>query len=153
MAQLAGLPLRRLLLAALLLCLLSSPLLVRAAAEPELSADSTPPRFPDDSFAAVREAIAPMKLGLWMSPMHFNPASTTFKAHPEWACAPLGLVADAARTTYYLGRETLVPSKRKGMMRWRKQLFAFVSRNAQSAPLYFGLPPNRVVELGMQVEI
>ena len=63
---------------------------------PEPRWDGTPtskykPRFPDDSFAAVREAIAPMKLGLWMSPMHFNPASETFKAHPDWACAPLGL--------------------------------------------------------------
>jgi len=48
------------------------------------------PRFPDATFAAVREAIAPMKLGLWMSPMHFNPASATFKAHPDWACTPLG---------------------------------------------------------------
>ncbi|MCW5836290.1 MAG: KUP/HAK/KT family potassium transporter [Labilithrix sp.] len=70
------------------------------------------------------------------------------------ACAPLGLVVDPARTTYYLGHETLVPSKKKkGMMTWRKQLFAFETRNAQSAPLYFGLPPNRVVELGMQIEI
>ena len=49
------------------------------------------PRFPDDSFTAVREAIAPMKLGLWMSPMHFNPASETAKAHPDWICAPTGL--------------------------------------------------------------
>jgi hypothetical protein len=49
------------------------------------------PRFPDSTFAAVRKAIAPMKLGLWMSPMHFNPASATFRAHPDWACAPLGL--------------------------------------------------------------
>lgn len=48
------------------------------------------PRFPDATFAAVREAIAPMKLGLWMSPMHFNPASVTAKAHPEWICAPVG---------------------------------------------------------------
>jgi hypothetical protein len=47
-----------------------------------------PKRFPDDHFAAVRDAIAPMKLGLWMSPMHFNPASTTFTEHPEWACQP-----------------------------------------------------------------
>jgi alpha-galactosidase len=63
---------------------------------PEPRWDGTPtspfkPRFPDDSFAAVRQAIAPMKLGLWMSPMHFNPASATLKAHPDWACAPLGL--------------------------------------------------------------
>lgn len=49
-----------------------------------------PPRFPDDTFSAVREAIAPMRLGLWMSPMNFNPASNTYKAHPEWACAPTG---------------------------------------------------------------
>src|SRR4051794_27991222 len=49
-----------------------------------------PPRFPDDRFAAVRDAIAPMKLGLWMSPMSFNPASETFKGHPDWACTPVG---------------------------------------------------------------
>ena len=49
-----------------------------------------PPRFPDCDFVAVREAIAPMKLGLWMTPMHFNPGSETYQAHPEWACAPVG---------------------------------------------------------------
>ncbi len=69
------------------------------------------------------------------------------------SCTDAGLTTDPARTTYYLGRETLVPSRARGMTVWRKQLFAFISRNAQSAPLYFGLPPNRVVELGMQVEI
>jgi KUP system potassium uptake protein len=64
-----------------------------------------------------------------------------------------GLKADLARTTYYLGRETLISSNRPGMARWRKMLFAFVSRNARSATAYFGIPPNRVVELGMQVEL
>lgn len=49
-----------------------------------------PARFPDATFAAVREAIAPMKLGLWMSPMEFNPGSDVYKEHPEWACAPAG---------------------------------------------------------------
>jgi melibiase-like protein len=49
-----------------------------------------PPRFPDATFAAVRRAIAPMKLGLWMSPLSFNPAAAGFKAHPDWACAPVG---------------------------------------------------------------
>ncbi len=48
------------------------------------------PRFPDSEFRAVREAIAPMRLGLWMSPTSFNPSSQTFRSHPEWACAPLG---------------------------------------------------------------
>jgi hypothetical protein len=48
------------------------------------------PRFPDDDFTAVREAIAPMRLGLWMSPMAFNPASRAYRDHPDWACLPLG---------------------------------------------------------------
>ncbi len=38
----------------------------------------------------MREAIAPMRLGLWMSPTSFNPSSAAFQSHPEWACAPLG---------------------------------------------------------------
>ena len=48
------------------------------------------PRFPDCDFTAVKEAIAPMKLGLWMSPMHFHPSSANFQAHPELGCAPVG---------------------------------------------------------------
>ena len=64
-----------------------------------------------------------------------------------------GLTIDLARTTYYLGRETLIPGKGPGMWRWQKHLFALVSRNARSATSYFGIPPNRVVELGMQVEL
>jgi melibiase-like protein len=54
------------------------------------------PRFPDPEFRAVRDAIAPMNLGLWMSPTFFNPSSETFAQHPEWECRPIGdaLVAD-----------------------------------------------------------
>jgi melibiase-like protein len=53
------------------------------------------PRYPDATFAAVRKAIAPMRLGLWMSPLEFNPSSATYKAHPQWSCQPIsnGLVA------------------------------------------------------------
>ncbi|MEY2567114.1 MAG: alpha-galactosidase [Actinomycetota bacterium] len=49
-----------------------------------------PRRGFDADFANVRAAIAPMKLGLWMSPMHFHPTSQTYQAHPEWVCAPAG---------------------------------------------------------------
>jgi KUP system potassium uptake protein len=69
------------------------------------------------------------------------------------AASGAGLDIDLARTTYFLGRETLIPGKARGMSRWRKHLFAYVSRNSTSATAYFGIPPNRVVELGMQVEI
>jgi KUP system potassium uptake protein len=56
-------------------------------------------------------------------------------------------------TTFFLGRETLIPSEKPSMAAWRKHLFKLMSRNARSATSYFDLPPNRVVELGMQVEL
>ncbi len=64
-----------------------------------------------------------------------------------------GLTCEPATTSYFLGRETLLTSGGSGMMRWRKGLFAFVSRNALPATSYFGIPPGRVVELGMQVDL
>jgi KUP system potassium uptake protein len=60
---------------------------------------------------------------------------------------------DPMNTTYFLGRETVLAAKHPGMMIWREKLFALMSRNASSATAYFNLPPNRVVELGSQVEI
>ena len=65
-----------------------------------------------------------------------------------------GLKLNMNDTTFYLGRETLIPAhKRAGMMRWRKKLFALMHRNAQSATAFFEIPPNRVVELGAQIEV
>jgi KUP system potassium uptake protein len=61
--------------------------------------------------------------------------------------------AEVNRTSYYMGRETIICSRARGMAHWRKVLFAFISRNAVSAAAYFGIPPNRVIELGMQVEL
>jgi KUP system potassium uptake protein len=64
-----------------------------------------------------------------------------------------GLVCEPSTTSYFLGRETLLTGGKSPMMGWRKLLFVFVSRNALSATSYFGLPPGRVVELGMQVDL
>jgi len=68
-------------------------------------------------------------------------------------CKPLGLNFREMETTFFLSRETIIASQRRGLARWRKRLFALLSRNAQPANAYFRLPPNRVVELGLQVEI
>ncbi len=65
----------------------------------------------------------------------------------------LGLVCEPSTTSYYLGRETLLTTGKSRMSRWRKMLFAFVSRNALPATSYFQIPPGRVVELGMQVDV
>lgn len=64
-----------------------------------------------------------------------------------------GIETDPARTTYYLGRETLLTSGDSRMMKWRKALFAFMSRNASNPTVFFGIPPNRVIELGTQIEM
>jgi KUP system potassium uptake protein len=56
-------------------------------------------------------------------------------------------------TTYFLGRETLLPSGSTPMATWRKRLFIVMSRNAQTASSFFGLPPNRVVEMGAQIQL
>ncbi|MFN8672670.1 MAG: potassium uptake protein [Candidatus Sericytochromatia bacterium] len=58
-------------------------------------------------------------------------------------------------TTFYLGRETLISSdKKKGKMpKWRKNIFAFLSRNSLNATAYFNIPPHRVVEMGLQIEL
>jgi len=68
-------------------------------------------------------------------------------------CARLGVTADPAQITYYLGRARILPTGTAPMMRWRKRLFAFMARNASSAPDFFGIPPSRVVELGAQIEL
>jgi KUP system potassium uptake protein len=64
-----------------------------------------------------------------------------------------GLPIDPATASFFLGRETLLTTGQSPMARWRKKLFAFLARNARTATAYFGLPPNRVVELGTQVEL
>jgi len=56
-------------------------------------------------------------------------------------------------TSFFLARQTLLPSSRPGMHIWREKLFAWMLRNAESAMEFFRLPTNRVVELGSQVEI
>jgi KUP system potassium uptake protein len=62
-----------------------------------------------------------------------------------------GLVLDTMDTSYFLGRETLIPKVGSDMVLWREKLFISMFKNAGSAATYFKLPSNRVVELGTQV--
>lgn len=64
-----------------------------------------------------------------------------------------GLEFKPMETSYFLGRETLIPTNRPGMALWRERLFAVMHRNARTATSFFCLPPNRVVELGAQIEL
>jgi KUP system potassium uptake protein len=68
-------------------------------------------------------------------------------------CAGQGIRSQTMTTTYYLGRQTLLTGGQSRLARWRKLLFAFLSRNARPPTSFFNLPPNRVVELGLQIEL
>lgn len=68
-------------------------------------------------------------------------------------CQDAGLVTSREDTSFFLGRETLLVTARRNMARWRKMLFIFLSRNARPANAFFRIPPNRVIELGTQIEL
>jgi KUP system potassium uptake protein len=69
-------------------------------------------------------------------------------------CEQFGLDVDMESTTFFLGRESLIPSPViPGMQLWRERLFSFMSRNSLQATAFYNIPPERVVELGQQVEI
>ena len=71
-------------------------------------------------------------------------------------CAAQGMDFEMMETSFFLGRETVVRqplSRRLPMVRWRQILFTWMFRNAESVTGYFKIPPNRVVELGSQVEL
>lgn len=66
---------------------------------------------------------------------------------------PFGLAIQPSKVSYFLGRETIRTTGKSGMAPWQKRLFVYLARNARPATDFFRLPPNRVVELGAQVEL
>lgn len=64
-----------------------------------------------------------------------------------------GLNLDLESVSYFLGRETLLTTGRTDMAAWRKSIFVYLARNARPANTFFRIPPNRVIELGAQVEL
>ncbi|HEU4524958.1 MAG TPA: KUP/HAK/KT family potassium transporter, partial [Gemmatimonadales bacterium] len=89
------------------------------------------------------------------------PAALALLSKPGFDGRPVPI--KAMETSFYLGRETLIatrpqppaapaPDNVGRMSMWRKRLFILMTRNARSATAFFGLPPNRVVELGAQIQ-
>ncbi len=66
---------------------------------------------------------------------------------------PCGMQFDMMDTTFFFSRENIIPTRGEGMSLWREHLFATMARNAASPMTFFQIPPNRVVELGAQLEI
>jgi KUP system potassium uptake protein len=72
---------------------------------------------------------------------------------PKRAIPGPKLRIEPMETTFFLGRETLLPTGPAKMAGWRKRLFVVMARNAQTASAFFRLPPNRVVEMGAQIQL
>jgi len=68
-------------------------------------------------------------------------------------CGEHGLKLEAHTVGYFLGRESILTTSNPGMAKWRQRLFALMARNAQGASPFFEIPPNQVVELGVQVQL
>lgn len=102
---------------------------------------------------AQRIQVVELGQGFYRVVARFGFMETPHINHILTLCAPKGLGFDIMSTTFFLGRETLLASGRSRMAKWRKRLFAFLARNAPSATAYFEIPPNRVVELGAQLEL
>ena len=92
-------------------------------------------------------------LGFWGITAHYGFMETPDVPDLLLHCASIGLKIDMADTSYYLGRETLLPTRDRSLAYWRKRLFRFLSRNSRSATDFFSIPANRVVEIGTQIEL
>ncbi len=68
-------------------------------------------------------------------------------------CKKYGLKFNMLETSFFIARQTVISSPGAGMAQWRERIFISMSRNARSAADYYQIPPNRVIELGTQVEI
>jgi KUP system potassium uptake protein len=103
---------------------------------------------------ASRSSVSGPLGGIWYVVLNFGFSETPDVPRALRKVRIPGFDNDPMNTTYFIGREAIVfGGKKGGMMRWRKELFAFLFNNAISPTHFFRLPPNRVVELGSQTEL
>jgi KUP system potassium uptake protein len=96
--------------------------------------------------------LKPFGRGFWAVTAHYGFMQSPDAQEIMSRCRARGLALDAMTTSFYVGRETLVPAARSTFAPWRRALFRFLSRNAASATDFFAIPANRVVEIGAQIE-
>jgi KUP system potassium uptake protein len=102
---------------------------------------------------AERIEVEKLPQGFWRVTAKYGFSQTPRVTDILRGCEHHGLHTEPGNTSFYLGREKLVVTKKPGMWAWRKRLFVLLSRNARSATDFFALPANRVVEMGMQIEL
>ena len=99
-----------------------------------------------------RLEVADLGMGIWRVIARFGFMEQADVPEILASCSEHGLVIKPESTSYFLGRETIVAT-RKNLPYWQARYFALLSRSSQSAMEFFRIPPNRVIELGAQIEI
>ena len=109
----------------------------------------------EEPWVALPEQVQVVELGhnCFQLNIHYG-----FKDEPDIPavmayCATLGLPFEMMETSFFIARQTVISTPGRGMAPWREHVFATMSRNARAAADYYQIPPNRVIELGTQVEI
>ena len=100
-----------------------------------------------------RVQVTPLAKGFWQVQVNYGFKNTPDIPAALALCKPLGLDINLFETSYFLSRETVVPTRGAGMVHWREAMFATMSRNAGSVAEFFRLPNNCVIELGTRVQI
>ena len=100
-----------------------------------------------------RVLVEPLARGFWRVTVNYGFKNTPDIPQALTLCRSHGLEVDEFTTSYFLSRETVVPTRGDGMAHWRERLFAAMSRNAGSVVEFFRLPNNSVIELGTRVQI
>ena len=100
-----------------------------------------------------RVAVQPLGHGFWRVTLNFGFMNEPDVPKALSLAASQGLAVPVFETSWFLSRETVVPTPGGGMAHWRERLFAAMSRNAGGVVDYFRLPGNAVVELGTRVQI
>ena len=91
--------------------------------------------------------------GFWRVTAHYGYMEEPHIPFLLKLCEARDLLFDMEKTTFFLGRENVIATRKPGMAIWRERLFAAMQRNALSATRFFHIPPHRVIEVGTQVEI
>jgi KUP system potassium uptake protein len=112
-------------------------------------------KFTDEPIVDIDQRLRVYELGnnFWQIAIYFGFSEQPDVPKALELCNQQGLAFDLYTSSFFISRETVVPSPGKGMAAWRESLFAALSRNAGSVVGYFGLPPTHVIELGTRVHI
>lgn len=107
--------------------------------------------------ASERVRVFPLGQGFWRVVATYGFMQSPNVPQVLEVVDQMGIRCKPMETSYFLGRERLIPTPTRvdekfALPRWRKLVFAFLARNARSATEFFGIPANRVVELGTQIE-